>query len=417
VSWIDALRLAISGVARRLGRAVLTIGGVALAVTLLVALLTIESTGRTRVLDQLSKGGPLAGIKVSAGHLDDFNLHRIRGLADVASAEPVLGIPIAVLPPDPPTYQAARADPSPAGTGPFFLDSLIGVDLAHQALLPVTVIVGRLPAARSATEVAVTQGYLQRLGLGTGDPSAVLGTQVELGAAELGSAGRGFPSRWTRATVVGVVAQDAGDGSVLGPIALARAARAFEQPDRPETIYSAALVEARSLDQVAAARSEIEDLGFVTSAPENLIATVMRYLHVVEIVLGAIGLIALGIAALGVANALVAAVRERRREIGVLKAIGARDRDVLAVFLFESALVGFAGGAVGVVVGWATARTVAAVVNAYLIRQGLAGVAVGFPLRVLLGGLLGAVVLSVAAGALPAVRAAHLPAREAVAEG
>jgi hypothetical protein len=62
VSWRDALVLAVKGVRRRPGRAVLTVLAVLLATALLTALLTISTTARTRVLDQLSSGGPLSGI-------------------------------------------------------------------------------------------------------------------------------------------------------------------------------------------------------------------------------------------------------------------------------------------------------------------------------------------------------------------
>jgi ABC-type antimicrobial peptide transport system permease subunit len=181
--------------------------------------------------------------------------------------------------------------------------------------------------------------------------------------------------------------------------------------------YSAVLVVADGLDSIAPVRSRLEALGLQTSAPENLIASVQRYLHVVEIVLAGIGLIALVIAAIGIANAMLAAVRERRREIGVLKAIGARDRDVLRVFLLEATALGFAGGAVGVTAGWLLARAVASAVNGYLTGQGLAGVQVGIPATILLGGVGGATLLSIIAGTLPAVRAARLPAREAVSMG
>ena len=57
------------------------------------------------------------------------------------------------------------------------------------------------------------------------------------------------------------------------------------------------------------------------------------------------------VAALGITNAMLAAVRERRREIGVLKAIGARDRDVYRIFLVEAAVLGFVGGVLGTVAG------------------------------------------------------------------
>src|SRR5207237_261789 len=70
VTWRDAVALAAKGVLRRPGRAVLTVLAVALAAALLTALLTIASTARTRVLSELTKGGPLAGIKVAAAEPD-----------------------------------------------------------------------------------------------------------------------------------------------------------------------------------------------------------------------------------------------------------------------------------------------------------------------------------------------------------
>ena len=104
------------------------------------------------------------------------------------------------------------------------------------------------------------------------------------------------------------------------------------------------------------------EVGFSTSAPESLIAQVQRYVHVVELVLAGIGLIGLAIAALGISNAMLAAIRERRREIGVLKAVGAADRDVRRIFLVEAGTLGFVGGVLGATIGFGVAR-IPAIVN------------------------------------------------------
>src|SRR5207249_4214816 len=146
--------------------------------------------------------------------------------------------------------------------------------------------------------------------------------------------------------------------------------------------YSGAFIVADGIDKVTPVRAAVTAIGYSTSAPENLIASVRRYLHVVEIVLGGIGLVALLVATLGITNAMLAAVRERRREIGILKAIGARDRDVQRIFVVEAAATGFVGGAIGTALGWLIALTVAAVVNGYLAGQGLQTVHVRFPILV-----------------------------------
>ncbi len=447
MSWRDALLFAARSVRRRLGRAALTVLAVALASALLSSLLIAGGVARSRVLDAVTRGGPLTGIKVDAAEpdisaldsdvptrkgpprsIDDRAIRRIRALRGVRSVNPVLVHPIFVLTPDPAVTPTADNDAKVAAAkaAPQFFDGLVGVDIAHAANLPVTVLAGRLPVDRSATEVAVTPSYLRRLGLRQAQAAAVVGTEIAYGSPRVfANLGRDtVRGRWTRAEIVGVVAQEAGSGSVLAPIQQVTAARRWTQASDgdidflriPDTQYSALFVVAGELDQVGPVRVSINRVGYSTSAPESLIANVQRYVHVVEIVLGSIGLIGLVIAALGISNAMLAAVRERRREIGVLKAIGARDRDVRRAFLFEAGMLGGVGGLLGTIAGYLIARALAAVVNGYLTSQGLAGVHVAVPLAVIAGGVVGATVLALVAGTIPAQRAARMPARRAMGE-
>jgi cell division protein FtsX len=446
VSWRDAFGLAFTSIHRRLSRAVLTVLAVALASALLSSLLIAGDVARSRVLDQVSRGGPLAGVRVDAAApvpgaldrdspkrlgdpktIDDQAVAKIRALPGVRSVLSVTVNPVFVSPSAPAVIATAPpemkrrakiAEPKEFG------ESLVGANLRRVADLPVTVIDGRLPSPDATNEVAVTPSYLERLGLDTPDAKYVIGTEITYGSARVVRIdGRDRPrGRWVRATVVGVVAQDVDNrGEILAPQSAVTAARSWttagDNPrvfETPESPYAALFVVADGLDEVPAVRRLINDIGYSTSAPEQLIANVKRYVHVVEIVLGGIGLIGLIIAALGITNAMLAAVRERRREIGVLKAIGARDRDVRRVFLIEAATLGALGGGLGTVGGWAIASGLAAVVNNYLNSQGFQGVAVGFPVTVALAGVVGAAVLALIAGTLPAQRAARLPARQAM---
>ncbi len=111
---------------------------------------------------------------------------------------------------------------------------------------------------------------------------------------------------------------------------------------------------------------------------------------------------------------MLAAVRERRREIGVLKAIGARDRDVRRIFLLEAGLLGVVGGVIGTTLGYGLARLVGFAVNNYLHGQGLKGVSIGLPLGIIAAGIVGSGLLALVAGMVPAQRAAQLPARRAM---
>jgi ABC-type antimicrobial peptide transport system permease subunit len=190
--------------------------------------------------------------------------------------------------------------------------------------------------------------------------------------------------------------------------------RALGDTDAPTSPYVQALVVADQLANVESVRTAIAEVGYTSSAQESIITAVGHYLHVVEIVLSGIGVVALAIAALGIANALMAAVRERRREIGVLKAIGARDRDVMRTFLVEAGTLGFVGGILGTALGAVIALVIGGLANSYLESQGLAGVRLDIPVLLPLGAVLGATAVAILAGVFPARRAARLPAREAM---
>jgi hypothetical protein len=440
LNWVDAFRLAVRSVLRRPGRAALTVTAVALAAALFTAMLTMAATAQGRVLNQLANGGPLAGIQVAAAAANPSQLgsdnptqgapkpitqatrSRINQLPGVASVLPIVTAQTVVLWQNHAVAPTARGGPDHS-RGVVF-DEMVGIDLKHAADLPITVLEGHLPAPGSLTEVAVTPALLSKYGIDRTHVASALGSVVELGAPRGfrdPDGFRAFRSRWTRATIVGVVAQEAGSGGVLASLSQATASHAWTaagdptvDSDAPRSPYAGLFVSARGLGQVSQVRSEITRLGYSTSAPENIITTVERYVHVVEIVLGGVGVIALAIAALGITNALLAAVRERRREIGILKAVGARDRDVLRTFLIEATVIGAFGGLIGTVVGLVLARIVAAVVDGYLASQGLAGVHVGIPYLLVLAAVAGSAGLSLLAGLFPARRAARLPAREAV---
>jgi putative ABC transport system permease protein len=437
VTWRDAIALARRSVGRRGGRALLTVLAVALGAALLSSLLIASQAAQKRVLDQVSSGGPLAGIKVDAAapnpvaldsdnprpgtpkHIDDAALHAIEALPNVRSVLPVVATPILIV--SPPSYPAAAH--ARVRDDERIFDTVVGVDLTRVSELPVSIVSGRLPTPTSPTEVAVTVDFLRRIGVSTENAPAIIGTELTLGAprAFQSTQGTRFRARWSRVTIVGIVSQEAASGLVVAPLAVAQDVRAWGLAGAPSNAlpsdpspYSALFVVAHGLDHVTDVRAEINRVGFSTSAPETLITQVQRYLHVVELVLAGIGIIALAIAALGISNAMLAAVRERRREIGVLKALGAADRDVRRVFLVEAGTLGFLGGVIGALVGLGIATILAGIVNRYLSSQGLQQVHLGAPVALLGTVIAGATVLAIAAGVLPATRAAHMPARQAI---
>jgi ABC-type antimicrobial peptide transport system permease subunit len=421
MKWADALALASRELRRRPARSLLTVAAVMLAAALLVALLAVVTTARTRVLSQISKGGALAAITVEPAQSDPAQsaldnptpgayapitqkaVSELRGIPQVSAVDAVQAAPVLVLPP----------------TGlPAYPSRVVGADLASLSTLPITLLAGGTPLS-GASEVDVSEGYLQHLGVPDSRAASLLGTYVELGSERpmgpLLSGSQVEAFRWVTEEIVGVVDQQVGSGDIVSWPAVADAAWRWQFSGQGDAPYEAVVVVADQLSDVPAVRAEIADVGYTSDAAEGLIVSISRYIHVVEIVLSGIGFVALVIAALGIANALFASVRERRHEIGILKAIGARDKDVLRIFLAEAAAIGLVGGLVGTTAGIGIALVIGGEASSYLSAQGLAGVSLSIPWVLPLAGAAGSAAVALIAGLPAALRAARLPAREAVA--
>ena len=135
--------------------------------------------------------------------------------------------------------------------------------------------------------------------------------------------------------------------------------------------------------------------------------------NIIRGVLAGIAAIALIVASIGIMNTMLMSVMERTHEIGVMKAIGAKSRDVLALFLLESSIVSLVGGVTGCVVGVIVAKVLSFLGSA---ASGLEIAAIVKP-EVLLGGIAVAVIVGVLSGFYPARKASRMSPVEAVRYG
>lgn len=155
----------------------------------------------------------------------------------------------------------------------------------------------------------------------------------------------------------------------------------------------------------------IEARGFRTGSLADLAQRIRSAVLLVSAIITAIAAAAFFIAALGMTNTMVMNVLERRREIGILKSIGARDSDVLQMFLLEGTLVGLGGGLLGLGMGIAGTLICETYVRDYLEKQldePFTNALFAYPWWLLMGTPVLAALVTMVATYIPARRAARL---------
>ena len=228
--------------------------------------------------------------------------------------------------------------------------------------------------------------------------------------------------RQLKLKVVGIVTSEPNRGLRQGrtpvflPIVLAESLNMIQAGDlrnilRPtqNKTYIALIVRVAKSKAVPQVEEEIKKQGFGAFSIVDASAGLRKFFWFLDMFLGIFSSMALAVASLGIVNTLVMAILERRREIGIMKALGASDGDVKRIFFVEAGSMGILGGALGVGLGWTIGRVINLATNFYLRQQDfrpenfwvvpwwLVAFALGF-----------SVFVSLVAGLYPASRAAKL---------
>lgn len=178
--------------------------------------------------------------------------------------------------------------------------------------------------------------------------------------------------------------------------------------------YSQVIVKVSDVEQVLAISEQITEMGFQAFTPQSFVQGINNFYQILQIIFGGVGAIALLVAAIGIANTMAMSILERTREIGLMKAVGATNRNVLAIFLGEAAGIGFLGGLGGVIVGWLAGQAINVIAIVYLAGQaGSQGgvppsVAVYTPVWLPIFALIFSTFIGMLSGLYPALRAATM---------
>src|SRR5258706_2439728 len=395
LQWRDTLRLGLLSAGRRPLRTFLTTTGVAIgiaAMSLIVAL----SGG----LDYALAGPAFAHAKT--------DVIAVRPASDSTSAafDAQSMKAVASLP----HVQAAWGQVSMNGlfasssaNGGVSNDSLIALAPRAQWDGSVRLIAGSMPTSDTAQQVVLSAR--EAVALGFVSPRDAIGSTITFKDAAQRPV-------LLSLTVVGVAADSSLPAGVAGGLAPYQLttdhwAATAKANNWKTGEFTAITLLVDSGPNVAAVRDGVERLGFQATATGDQERAFAELLGRLRVALIGLSVVALFLACLGISNTMYTAVLERTREIGWLKAVGARSRDVMLLFVAEAAVIGLAVGVIGGVVAAGLSRLANTAVDALVPVLAADAVEVFRPdVFVAVAALALAVLLSMGSGFLPAMRAA-----------
>jgi putative ABC transport system permease protein len=450
----DLTELAVRNLREAILRNSLTTLGVAVGVASLVAMLSLGVGLQTLASERLTKSGLFDAVFVTSR----------RGFGGPGEGPPKPN-PIArekFKPLDEDARQSFSAMPNVVDVypqirfltdvrynGASFSTNVLGVPESSRSMSAFSSITGAYFSSPTADEAILQSDFAKEL---SPQPATLVGKEITLRYAErrnvssdeiakekdidtqldeMMSGGISIVSREKKLRIAGVIESDPsagiggfGGGRVFLPIKVAEQLHPAQANDVQDFVrgggsgkptYAALTVRVQNPKNVLQVEDAIKKSGYNAFSLLDAARSLRLVFTVFDLFLGLFGSLALTVASLGIINTLVMAILERRREIGVLKSLGATDGDVKNLFFAEAGAMGLFGGILGVTLGWLIGQALTWGTTIYLRRQDLPSVKISYvPWWLAASAIIFAIAVSLVAGLYPAARAAKLNPVEAL---
>ena len=432
---LDLVRLILGNLSRRKARVALTAIGVVIGTAAVVILVSLAIGLQRNANEQLygigdltqiqvmpaydMEGGPGMVVQVGGGSgrpgepqaarlLTNSALEELRAIPGVESVLPREYLMTGVMV----KYQKLEGGVN-----------VIGVDTADLADLGLEAIEGETELGRNTVVIGamVPNNFYDpriRPGQEPPPPPQLYGQQIQVTVIKWDAEGNEIRKNLSM-RVSGVLTETRGesDWTVYFPLDQIKVLNEWAQGRRinyNKEGYSQVVVKVEEVEQVLDISEQITEMGFQAFTPQSFVQGINNFYVILQFIFGGVGAIALLVAAIGIANTMAMSILERTREIGLMKAVGATNRDVLAIFLGEAAGIGFIGGLGGVIIGWLAGQAINVIAIVYLANQASQqggpppSVAVYTPFWLPLFALIFSTIIGMISGLYPALRAATM---------
>jgi putative ABC transport system permease protein len=358
--WFEPLTTAWVGVATHKMRSSLTILGIVIGVAAVIALMSI---GRGAERDIISRIETLGSdlIIISPGSFTFGGVRGASGSAQTLTQQDALAI----------SEQVSHIN----AVAPFFstnLQLVVGGENTNSRVTGITLEYMQVYNLNITSGSSISEYDYQR-----SSKVAVIGSNVKDTLFEgVDPVGQQMRMRGNIVRVIGVLESKgamigSSDDAILIPLTAMQQIVAQPRTTHGERVVSSIALTVTDEEQASYAVDEITGLlrdrhqlgtgvddDFRITSMEEIASTLSETIGTMTLLLGAIAAISLLVGGIGVMNIMLVSVLERTREIGIRKALGARERDIWGQFLIEAIFLTFAGGVIGVILGWVVSSIV-----------------------------------------------------------